>query len=213
MSDSPLPTRPSHVLEDPSAKAVATVYARSFLEAAASAGLENPLEEMSSFVEELLHDNPRFERLLLTGATGREEKLGIIDRVVAPRAPAVFTNFLKVLANRERMELLPLILDETRLEHERQTGRRRVLITSAVELSSSQLQRIEERLRESLPFQPVVMTDVDPSLLGGIVIQIGDTVYDSSLRARLQTLKHRLRERYLHEIQSGRNRFSSPEGN
>ncbi len=213
MADAPQPTRTAHVLEDPSAKAVASVYARSFLDAAAAAGVENPLEEFTSLVDDVLGPQPDFARLLMTGATTREEKLGLIDRVIAPRASALLTNFLQVLGRRDRLDLLPLILGEAWTEHERRIGHKRVQVTSSVELTDSQRQRIEQRLQESLPFHPIVIPRVDPSLLGGMVIQIGDTVYDSSLRTRLQSLRQRLRERYLHEIQSGRNRFSSPAGN
>ncbi|MCA9036130.1 MAG: F0F1 ATP synthase subunit delta, partial [Planctomycetaceae bacterium] len=48
---------------------------------------------------------------------------------------------------------------------------------------------------------------------GGLIIQVGDTVYDSSLRSRLQQLRGRLVEKALNEIQSGRDRFSHTEGN
>jgi F-type H+-transporting ATPase subunit delta len=48
--------------------------------------------------------------------------------------------------------------------------------------------------------------------LGGIVIRVGDTIYDSSLALRIKQLRERLRQRSLHEIQSGRDRFGHPEG-
>lgn len=213
MAEPDLKTRPSHVLEDPSAKAVASVYARAYLDAAQVGGEAQPLDEFTSFVDEVLTPYPEFARMLTSEMTTRDEKLGLIERVVQPRASAPFTNFLKVLARHERLELLPLILGEARTEHERRSGQRRVQVTSAVELTDNQLGRIQGRLKESLPFEPIVEPRVDASLLGGLVIRVGDTVYDSSLRTRLKTLRNRLRERYLHEIQSERDRFSSAEGN
>jgi F-type H+-transporting ATPase subunit delta len=57
-------------------------------------------------------------------------------------------------------------------------------------------------------FEPILETRLDTSLLGGVIIRIGDTVYDSSLRTRMKQLHERLRERSLHEIQVGRDRFS-----
>ena len=64
----------------------------------------------------------------------------------------------------------------------------------------------------SVPVGPAVIGRVvDPDILGGLRIRVGDTVYDGSLRARLTQLRHRVRERSLHEIQSGRNRFSHSE--
>lgn len=213
MTDTPTPTRPSHVLEDPSAKAVARVYAVAFLDAAGEAKLTESLEEFTSFHEEVLLKNPEFEQLLMSEMTSSDEKIGLIQRVAEPRASQAFTNFLLVLARHGRLELLPLILAEGRSEYENRTGKSRVQVKSAVPLSDEQLGRIKNRLQDALSSEPILMPSVDQKLLGGLVIQVGDTVYDGSLRTRLRDLQQRLRERYLNEIQSGRDRFSSPEGN
>jgi F-type H+-transporting ATPase subunit delta len=208
-----LQTRIPTVLEDPSAQAVARVYADAFLKAARGAGVEGALEEFGSFIAEVLDKNPQFQQLLLSGIVNRDEKVGIIERVVAPRGTPLFTNFLKVLAKHDRLDLLPAILRESRAMHEKASGLGRVRVTSAQPLSGDELGGIRERLKGSLPFDPILENKVDPSLLGGLVIQVGDTVHDSSLRTRLKQLRLRLRQRSLHEIQSGRDRFSSPEGN
>ncbi len=117
-------------------------------------------------------------------------------------------NFLRVLARHDRLDLLPLILRESRLKHELASGKRRVQVRSARELTEEMKQRIRKQLAETLNFDPILETRVDPSLLGGVVIRIGDTVYDSTLRSRMKQLRERMRQRSLHEIQSGRDRFS-----
>ncbi len=213
MSNAEPQTRPSHVLEDPSAKAVARVYALAYLNAAASAGVSDPLEELKSFHDDVLVPQPEFTRLLTSEVTSRDDKQGIIDRVVQPRASEFFVRFLKVLAAHGRLDLLPVISTEAQSEYETRSGQKRVTVKSAVALSDSQVKSIADRLHAALPFDPIVVPEVDESLLGGLVIQVGDTVYDSSLKSRLKSLQHRLRERYLHEIQSGRDRFSHSEGN
>lgn len=208
----PVRTRPPHVLEDPSAQAVARVYSKAFLDAAQSVGAEDALEEFTSFLDDVLSKNPQFEAILLSGIVRRDEKVELIDRVVAPHGSQMFTSFLRVLARHDRLELLPIILHESRIEHETRTGRGRVRVISAQPLSDASWQRLQQRLGASLPFEPILEAQTDPSLLGGLVIQVGDTVYDSSLRTRMRQLRGRLRERSLHEIQSGRDRFSHPEG-
>ncbi|MEZ6145087.1 MAG: ATP synthase F1 subunit delta [Planctomycetaceae bacterium] len=213
MSEATPATRPSHVLEDPSSRAVARVYAVAYLNGADAKGESGALEELTSFVEDVLAVQPEFSRLLTSQLTNRDEKLGVIERVVQPRASEFFSNFLKVLAEHERLELLPLISHIAQIEHENRTGRRRVIVRSAVTLSETQLSSIADRLNSALSFEPIVIPEVDESLLGGLVIQIGDTVFDSSLKSRLNSLQQSMRERYLHEIQSGRDRFSYSEGN
>ena len=156
---------------------------------------------------------PEFESVLLSGILSRDQKEAIIVRVVKPFGSEFLTNYLRVLVRHDRLDLLPHILKESQLKYELQTGKQRVQVTSAVELSKNTLDKIQQQLDASLPFEPILETSVDPSLLGGIVIQIGDTVYDSSLSTRMKQLREQLRQRSFHEIQSGRDRFSHSEGN
>jgi len=204
-------TRIESVMEDPHTGAVARIYADAFLNAVPTAQQAEALEEFRSFVEDLLDKQPDFSRLLLSGTVSRDVKLALINRVLAGRASDLFTNFLRVLARHDRLDLLPLILAQAGLEHEKRSGRKRVQVVSAQPLSDGALTKIRERLAAQLSIQPILETAVDPEILGGLRIRVGDTVYDSSLRARLQQLRLRVRERSLNEIQSGRNRFSSSE--
>jgi F-type H+-transporting ATPase subunit delta len=213
MSESQVQTRPSHVLEDPSAKAVAHVYAKAYLDAAASAGVQNPLEELTSFYDDVLKQQPEFAAILSSQAVSADEKQAVLARTVAPKASPFFANFLRVLAGHDRIDLLPVVVDEAWLLQESRSNQKRVQVRSPLPLTDAQLNEIRDRLRSQLQFEPILQPSVDPSLLGGVVIQIGDTVYDSSLRTRIRILRNRLRERYLNEIQSGRNRFSYSEGN
>ena len=207
-----LPTRPRSVLEDPSAVAVSRVYAEAFLRAAASSGVEGALEEFRSFLDDVLNRNPEFRSILLSNVVSRDDKMGIIERAIAPHGSPLFVNFLRVLARHDRLDLLPAILDESQRQWELQAGRRRVYVTTARPLSDSSRERIIQQLRESMHFEPIIEARVEPALVGGMVVQIGDTIYDTSLRTRLRQLAKRLQQRSRHEIQSGRDRFSSPEG-
>ena len=206
-------TRPTHVLEDPSAKAVARVYASAYLDAAAAGNVADPLEELTSFLEDVLDRNPEFAAIMVSPATSRDGKLQLIDRVVQPVASEFFTNFLKVLVHKDRLDLLPVIRSLCSSELERRSGKQRILVRSATPLSEEQLQKIKDRLQAALSIEPILTPEVDEELVGGLVVQVGDTIYDGSLRTRLQNLKLKLRERYLHEIQSGRDRFGYSEGN
>jgi len=210
--NSDIPTRVKSVLEDPSAQQIARVYADAFLDTVAATDADGALEEFTSFLDDVLAANPEFDQLLISGVIGRDDKIRLIDKVVAPFGSELFTNFLRVLAHHDRLELLPLILEESRVRHEVRTGRRRAQVRSAVPLSADVLNRIRQQLVKAFGFQPIVETHEDPALLGGLVIQVGDTVYDGSLRTRMKQLRGRLLKRSLHEIQSRRDSFSHPEG-
>lgn len=213
MSDASQNSRPAHVLVDPSSQAVARVYATAYLNAAQNAGVTDPLEELNSFQFDVVGANPQLADVLASEMHSSEAKLDLLQRTVLPAASPLFANFIKVLAGHDRLNLIPQILHEAGLEHERRVGKRRVQISSAVPLSEEQLSTIQQRIQSALNLEPVLTPSIDPELIGGLVIQVGDTVYDGSLKTRLKNLRQRLQKGYLHEIQSGRDRFSSPEGN
>jgi F-type H+-transporting ATPase subunit delta len=204
-------TRIESVMQDPGAAAVGRVYADAFLNSLPADRLAEALDEFRSFVDDVVARDGDFARLLSSGMVSRDQKLALIERVVAGRASELFANFLRVLARHDRLDLLSLILAQAEIEQERRTGAKRVQVVSAQPLPESAIEKIKERMTQALSIKPIIETAVDPHLLGGLRIRVGDTVYDGSLRARLTQLRHRVRERSLHEIQSGRNRFSHPE--
>ncbi|MCH2586945.1 MAG: ATP synthase F1 subunit delta [Planctomycetales bacterium] len=205
-------TRVSSVMEDPSARAIARVYATALVDAAASAGVGDVLDELASFLDDVLEAQPEFHSILVGMAVGRDQKVAMIERVVGPVGTPVLTSFLTTLARHERLDLLPLVLEEARLIEDTRGGRKSVQVTSSQPLDPETLESIRASLDSALPFTPILDTQVDSSLIGGLVIQIENTVYDSSLRTRIKQLRDRMRERSLHEIQSGRDRFSHPAG-
>jgi F-type H+-transporting ATPase subunit delta len=207
-----LKTRADHVLEDPGARAVASLYAQSYLTAAKQNNVSDAPDELASFVDDVLTESPEFHNLLVSDSLSRDEKLGLIDRVVAPKSSEYFANFLKVLIRHGRIDLIAEIRQVVVQIQEELAGKKRVQIRSAKPLSDKSRSEITNQLKSKLGFDPILQESVDESLIGGLIIQVGDTVYDSSLRTRLKTLTGRLTERTLHEIQSGRDRFSHPEG-
>ena len=205
-------TRPDHVLEDPGAKAVASLYARSYLETADASGLDGALDELASFVDDVLVQYPEFREILVSDSVGRDEKLALIDRALAPNCSEFFANFLKVLLRHGRIGMIEQIRQVVEKLKEEQAGQQRVRVRSAKALSDGSRQQIVDQLKSKLGFDPILVESVDESLIGGLILQVGDTVYDSSLRTRVKTLASRLTERTFNEIQSGRDRFSHPEG-
>src|SRR3954466_10681556 len=122
-------TRVASVLEDPSSQAVARMYADAFLQAAETVGVDAALDELASFLDNVLKVHPDFQQILYSGLLGRDKKVEIIDRVIAPLGSELFTNFLRVLARHDRLQLLPLILAESRRKLEVIQGRGRVRVS------------------------------------------------------------------------------------
>ena len=213
MESQELRTRIPSVMEDPRARSVAKVYSQAYLDAAGAEGANAALEELGSFVTDVLGENPEFDRMVRTQELNTEAKLRLLEKVVVPNSTPLFANFIRVVGRHDRLQLLPLIHDLAVREVERRLGQRRVQVTSAIELSSETLDRIRSSMATALSTQPILETRIDASLLGGITIRVGDTVFDGSLKTQVKQLRVRLRERCLNEIQRGRDRFSHQDGN
>lgn len=211
MSDS---SQTSPTIDDPSVQSVARVYAVSLLDAAAKTGqVEAVLEEFGSFLKDVLHTQPEFRTLLCGPMLSEEARLGLIDRVIVPRSSELLANTLKVLARHDRLSLVDAVHRVAVQEHERRSGQVRVQVTTATPLSTEALEALRQRLAQTMSASPIVETAVDPQLLGGLLIRVGDTVYDGTVRNRLRQLRGKLRERCLNEVQRGRDRFSHSTGN
>jgi F-type H+-transporting ATPase subunit delta len=68
-------------------------------------------------------------------------------------------------------------------------------------------------MRQATRREPDLIETVDPDLLGGLVVQVGDLLYDASVRTQLDHIRNQLTERSSHEIQAGRDRFCTDDGN
>ena len=89
----------------------------------------------------------------------------------------------------------------------------RVEISTAAPLQDGLLARLTNELRGMLAAEPEVHHTVNSELIGGLVVRIGDTVYDGSVLTHLNRLREQIIDRSVHEIQSRRDRFSNPAAN
>ncbi len=201
-------------IADVSAQRVARVYAEALLNAADKQGQsDDVVEGLDSLIRDLFQAELQLEAFLTSSAVGRERKARLIDKVFENKASVLFVDFLKVLNQHERLNLLRPILAAAKELRDARAKRIRVQVRSAVPLANDQENRLRQQLREALKLDPVLQTAVDPELLGGVVVRVGDWLYDASVRARLESIRNQLIARSSHEIQSGRDRFSIASGN
>jgi F-type H+-transporting ATPase subunit delta len=199
---------------DVGAQRLAHVYAEALLNAADKQGQsEQVLQELESLIRDLFPVERQFEVFLSTGAVGRERKAQVIEKVFENKASAMFVDFLNVLNHHERLNLLRPILTASKELRDERAKRIRVQVRSAVPLEDEQTNRLRQQLRDTLKLEPVLQAEVDPDLLGGVVVRVGDWIYDATVRAKLDSIRNQLIARSSHEIQSGRDRFSIANGN
>jgi F-type H+-transporting ATPase subunit delta len=172
-----------------------STYAEALFEAAREREeLEEVLEELKEFVE-ALRESEELRLFFYGGQTPEREKRRAIDALTEDMALPT-TNFLKVLSDNGREEILEEALvryEELVKEH---LGRIEVEVTTAIELSDEEFDRIKERLGKILEGREVILhTRVDPGLLGGAVFRFGGRMLDSSVRGQLISLREEMLER------------------
>jgi F-type H+-transporting ATPase subunit delta len=199
---------PPEYRADVGADRLARVYAESLFGAAADAGqIDNVIEEVDSLIDDVFKSEPRLEVLFAGAAIGRTARRGAIEKVFASRAGDLFYRFLMVLNEHERLELLrPIRHALHELDNERH-HRVKVHVFTAVALSGEYGQRIAGAVREHFSMEPVLVRHVDPSLLGGLKIRIGDRQFDATVRNRLDNIRTQIIARSSYEIQSRRDHF------
>ena len=178
---------------DVSADQIGQVYAQSFIGALDS----NPelvgqaVEEFDSFLTAYFDANPKFEEILSSRLISTEDKLDIINCTVTSGSPR-FVNFLKVVAKHERMDCLRAIYRQMYLQYEKMIQRLPITITTAVEITDQEAEKIGQSLIAQIGGNPIIQRKVDPSLIGGVVVCVGDTVYDGSVSTQLKKLRERI---------------------
>ncbi|MCC7085831.1 MAG: ATP synthase F1 subunit delta [Pirellulales bacterium] len=194
----------------------ASVYAQALVAAAEEAEPKQTdavLQEFDSLVDDVLNRLPKLEGVLSSGFVDEHIKETMLEKAFANRASPMFVNFLKVVARHGRLDMLRLIHLAFHFQYNEVRNRVLVIVSTAEPLDAAGEQRIAAAVANRLNSQPILQKQVHPELIGGIVLRVGDRVFDGSISTQLKRLREKMLSRSVHEIQSRRDRFSSPEGN
>ncbi|MBR4833311.1 MAG: ATP synthase F1 subunit delta [Thermoguttaceae bacterium] len=199
---------------DATREKLADVYAVAVLGACETFGVatDDFLEEFDSFVEAACDPFPKFEEILASAMVPTDEKLRIVAEICRDASP-VFANFLKTLVKRGRTELLRDVRRGCRRIAAEREGRVAVKVTTAVPLSETAKANLAAKLRELVGGEPELSVVVDPETIGGVIVRVGDTIYDASIATQLNNARQEMIDRSAHEIQSRRDCFRYSEGN
>lgn len=157
---------------------------------------ENKIDKVMAqvdFLDQMFKENPELLDLLCHPQISKEEKIQVIADCFDARLDDALTGFLTVIVNGGRQRFIPEILKyfRERVKSFKHIGT--AYVTTAAPLTKEQKQAVYNRLLEitdNLSYE--MHFDVDTSLIGGMVIRIGDKVVDSSIRQKLETLPKRL---------------------
>jgi F-type H+-transporting ATPase subunit delta len=141
-------------------------------------------------VEQLLTD-PLAAQVLLSPVVPRDRKSAILDQALSGLSPQTH-NFIDLLVRRERLELIPQVNAALRELIDAARGFEVARVTTAAPLSDEERGLVVARLAARTGKRIRIEEQVDPSIMGGVVAQVGDEIIDGSVRGRLESLRRAL---------------------
>jgi F-type H+-transporting ATPase subunit delta len=153
---------------------------------------EQAEQELTAFAG-LLQSHPELPKVLLNPAVPAANKRQLVAELVQ-RAPvsSPVGKLLLLLAERDRFELLPDLVDVFRARVREHLKIVEAEVTTAAPLAADEEARMRQRLAATTGRTVTLTTRVDPALIGGVVTRIGSTVYDGSVATQLAAMRQRL---------------------
>ncbi len=167
---------------------IAQVYARSLFEVASEAGkLDTVREQLGAFAD-ALQDSRELQTFFFSPYFSTEEKKDGLGRTVTG-ADETLTNFLEVLVENHRMPVIFRVRRELDRLWQEANQLLPVQITSAVALDESVATRIGDEIGRQTGRRVQLTSTIDPDVIGGVVLRVGNSILDASIRTRLEALR------------------------
>ncbi len=174
-------------------KSASHQYANALADIALAQGAVEPVLKQLADFGDAYAESAELRNFLATPAVDREAKHGVIEKLVARLgASKIVRNFLFVIADHGRTHILSEIIVAFQEVVRQRQGIAEAEISSAVELSAAQKAEFSFTLERLTGKRVEAKFSLEPALLGGAVVRIGDAIYDGSLRNRLNQMRARL---------------------
>ena len=167
---------------------LAEVYARALFEVAREQGKLDELREQLSQFADALDENRELAVFFFSPYFSTKEKQDGLERIL-DGADEAFLNFLQLLIENHRMPVIFRARQQFERMWERENQLLPVEITSAIELDKDTTESLGRRIGERAGRKVRLAAHVDPEILGGIVLRVGNSILDASIRNRLEQLR------------------------
>lgn len=173
---------------------VARRYAQALMMTADSPKAIDQITADLEVIKSALDISRDLRRLITSPIVSAGKKLAVLREVFEKRIGATTMSFIELLTEKQREGILPEVIEQYKALRDTKYGIINVDVSSAVEISSQQEKNLSEKLEHYTKKKVRVRFSLDTALRGGIVVKIGDTVLDSSIKRQLELL----REQFIH---------------
>lgn len=169
---------------------VAGVYANALFGAAQAArSTDVVLQEFGGFVTQVVSANPKVRDFLESPRIKAEEKKAMLEKTLTKRVTPITLRFLKVVADHDRLDCLVDTHTELRRLYNESKGIVQVQITTAEPIDRKEEKIVRDALKAKFNAPLDLDMKVDPNMIGGVVVRVGDKVYDGSVAQKLRSLR------------------------
>jgi len=176
---------------------IAHVYASALLDIGQERGILNALEEELGAVSRIIEEDKNILRYLNSPGISPDSKRAFFDRVFQGNISDILINLLKVLVDKGRQAIIGDIYASLRDIIDEVQNRQKVVLVSTVKLDNTILEQLRGILKNQLQKEIIFIEEIDESILGGIVLKIGDVIIDASLASDLNRFGNSLLQRKL----------------
>lgn len=186
---------------DPGAEQVGKTYARALIGAAASAGVaDQVLDQLHVLVNDYLGGNDKLAAAFASPRIDEAEKSRVIDKLFGGQFHPVLINFLKIMGKRGRLGYVGAVRTAAESLRDEMQGRLVAEVRTAVPLDDSSRALVISRLESVMKKKVRLRETVDPTLIGGMIVRIGDTVFDSSVANQIDKMTRKARAGFSREL-------------
>jgi F-type H+-transporting ATPase subunit delta len=187
------------------------VYARALLAFGADVGNVDQLVDELGEVVDAINGVAGLRGALESPRIDSGSKVDLLDKAFSGKVEKGLLHFLKVVGGKGRFDCLGAISASAKTLRDEMSGRLQAVVTSASPMDGEVVERITDELSKTLGKDVNLQVLVDPKILGGIVVRVGDTVYDGSVVNQLAQIRSRAVKHASDAIRGKLDRFTTSE--
>ena len=172
----------------------ARLYGGSLYDLAAEEKLDGRIMEQMNEIRQIFWENPEYVKLLGEPAIPEKERLQMIEEAFGTQAERYLVNFLKLLCERKILREFPGCCDEFAERYNAAHNIAQAVVTSAVPLSDKQMNALREKLEKISGKQIHLIQKTDPSVLGGLRVELEGRQLDGTVQSRISGISKKLNE-------------------
>ncbi len=176
---------------------VASRYAKSLIDLAQEQNVLEPVKTDMEFFLRTLRENPTLKAVLVNPILGPDKKGAILLQLFGHRLHPMIMSFFKIVVRKGRSAVLFVTAKEFINEYNIRQNIVKATVTSASALSDENRRQVEEVIKQATKGEIILTAKVDPSLIGGFVLKVGDKQFDTSISNQLNNLKKEFAQKAL----------------